>query len=407
MTSSSIQGRRERARALRPAPSKDLGFAVKVAVLNALAFSIVVAGVTYIDARLTSHVAFGARTYPYGYPIAMGGGPVVFGSTLLVLARASSWKVRATVPAAILAAMAILTLPFFRPEFPHGGISVWLAQFSIVSLLTCYIHFLPWPARLASEELGAAVKWERLKEYGALWRTIAVAVTIGYMIILIPWSNFIWSLSPHIVRDPAQAYVLSEFGAAGMVGVTIYVILGVLYESFRRTHEAADLALRYKPGPPAGAAPEPPRGSARNQVFVSHSHLDKEWLNRLLTMLKPLEQSGAISIWTEASIEPGARWREELQRALASTRVAVLLVSSHFLGSEFITREELPPLFSAAERGEVKILWVYLSSCRYDATPIGDYQAAHAIKKPLDQLSKAAQSRALWEVANAIEKAMG
>jgi CHAT domain-containing protein len=226
--------------------TKETWFAVKVAGLNALAFSITVAGVTYIDARLTSHVAFGARTYPYGYPIAIGGGSMVLVSTLLVLVRASSWKVRATVPAASLASMGIATLPFFLPEFPHGGISVWLAQFAIACLLTCYIHFLPWPAWLESEELGAAVKWERLKEYGVLWRTIAVAMTIGYMIILVPWSNFIWNQAPHIVRDPAEAYVLSEFGATGMVGVSVYVLLGILYESFRRAHEAADLALRFQ-----------------------------------------------------------------------------------------------------------------------------------------------------------------
>jgi hypothetical protein len=41
-----------------PAPmTKDAWFAVKVAGLNALAFSITLAGVTWIDARLTSHVS--------------------------------------------------------------------------------------------------------------------------------------------------------------------------------------------------------------------------------------------------------------------------------------------------------------------------------------------------------------
>jgi len=245
--------------------TKNAWFAVKVAGLNALAFSITVAAVTYIDARLTSHVAFGARTYMYGYPIAIVGGQLVLVSTLLVLVHASSWMVRATVPAAILA-----TLPFFLPELPHRGISIWLTQLSIASLLTCYIHFLPWPAWLESEKLGAAVKWERLKEYGVLWRTIAVAMTIGYMIILVPSSNFIWNLSLHIVRDPAQAYVLSELGATGMVGVSVYMLLGILYESFRRAHEAADLALRFRlEGPRAApsALPEPPK-PVRFEDFV-------------------------------------------------------------------------------------------------------------------------------------------
>jgi hypothetical protein len=391
--------------------TKDDGFALKIASLNALAFSITVAGVTYIDARLKSHVAFGARVYPYGYAISLCGGPVLFVATLLVLAKASSWKIKATFPALLLAFMGLLALPFFRPEFPHGGISVWLIQCSLASLLTCYIHFLPFrPDWLASEDISAALKLERLKEYVVLWRTIAISMTIGYMIILLPWSNFIWNQSPHIVTDPAQAFVLSEFGATGMVGVSVYVLWGIIYESFRRAHDAADLVLQYKFQAPRALSPAAPSsaksaGSVRNQVFISYSHKDQPWLDRLQTMLKPLVRSGAISVWAEPSIQPGDRWKEELQKALASTKVAVLLVSENFLGSDFIAREELPPLFTAAEQGKVKILWVYLSYCLYEATPIGEYQAVHEIKQPLDELPAVTQNRVLRDVAQAIQMA--
>lgn len=289
--------------------TKEAWFAVKVAGLNALAFSITVAGVTWIDARLTSHVAFGARTYPYGYPIAIAGGPLVFVSTLLVLVHASSWIVRATVPAAILAALEIATLPFFLPEFPHGGISIWLTQIVFASLLTCYIHFLPWPAWLELEEIGATAKWERLKEYGVFWRTIAVAMTVGYMIVLVPWSNFIWNQSPHIVRDPAEAYRLSEFGATGIVGVSLYMVLGILYESFRRAHEAADLALRFRPevpraAPPAAAVPERPQ-LVRFEDFVLQLDATVHGDFRARVLQSPFGQgSVAFSLPPLASLAP-------------------------------------------------------------------------------------------------------
>lgn len=246
---------------------KDDWFAVKIAGLNALVFSITLAGIAWIDARLTSHVVFGARTYPYGYPLAAAGGPVVFASTFLVLTRAFSWKVRATVPAAILAGMGLLALPFFLPEFPHGGF-VWLALFSVACLLTCYIHFLPWPAWLDSEELGASVRWERLKEHVVLWRTIAAAMTVGFMIVLVPWTNFVWNLSPRIVKDPAQAFVLSEFGATGIVGVSVYMLLGVLYETFRRAHEAADLRFQLEGQRLDKSAGQEPHRRVRFEDFI-------------------------------------------------------------------------------------------------------------------------------------------
>jgi len=382
------------------AMTKDHWFAVKIASLNALAFSITIAGVTYIDARLTSHFAYGARVYPYGYPISLCGGPVLFVATLLVLTKASSWKAKAALPALLLALLGILALPFFRPELPHGGISVWLIQCSLASFLTCYLHFLPWPNWLTSEDIDVSIRSERRKEYVVFWRALAGSMAVVYVLLILPWSNFIWNQSPHIVRDPGQAFVLSEFGATGIVGVSLYVFWGILYESFRRAQDAADLALQDKVQDPAR-----PASSVRSQVFISYSHKDKRWLDRLQTMLKPLVRSGAISVWTQAVIQPGARWREELQRALASTKVAVFLVSDNFLDSDFIAQEELRPLLAAAEKEGVKILWVYLSHCLYEASPLWEYQAAHDIKQPLDQLPGETWKRVLRDVARAIQKA--
>ena len=101
-------------------------------------------------------------------------------------------------------------------------------------------------------------------------------------------------------------------------------------------------------------------------------------------MLIPAIRTGQIATWDDTCIQPGRLWKPEIETALAAARVGVLLVSDHFLESEFISKQELPPLLEAARREGMILMWVYVSACMYKYTDIADYQAAHDIRTPLD-----------------------
>ncbi len=83
---------------------------------------------------------------------------------------------------------------------------------------------------------------------------------------------------------------------------------------------------------------------ARTNVFISYSHKDKKWLERLQAHLKPLERAGLVDRWDDTRIEAGDEWRKEIRQALDAARVVVLLVSADFMASDFIAKDELPPL---------------------------------------------------------------
>jgi hypothetical protein len=110
-------------------------------------------------------------------------------------------------------------------------------------------------------------------------------------------------------------------------------------------------------------------------------------------------------VWDDTHIQTGGKWKEEIEKALARASVAVLMVSSDFLASDFIAEHELPPLLAAAEKEGVKIIWIPVTFCLYDETEIADYQAAHNPNQPLDGLSPTELNQVLVKICKQIKAA--
>jgi hypothetical protein len=142
----------------------------------------------------------------------------------------------------------------------------------------------------------------------------------------------------------------------------------------------------------------------RNQVFISYSHKDKRWLDQLQVFLKPMDRSGIINKWDDTNLKAGQKWRDEIQKALASAKVAVLLVSANFLASDFISDDELPPLLSAAAEGGAVVLPVLISPCDLPES-LSQFQAVNDPQKTLVDMKKGERDRVWVKVAKAIESA--
>jgi len=123
--------------------------------------------------------------------------------------------------------------------------------------------------------------------------------------------------------------------------------------------------------------------SARDRVFISYSHADRDWCDRLLVHLRPYIREG-LSIWDDKQIESGSVWSDEIQKALASARVAVLLVSADFIASSFIMDVELPALMRAANKGEITLMSLFVGYGAHEKTGLQRFQALNDPKSPLN-----------------------
>lgn len=139
-------------------------------------------------------------------------------------------------------------------------------------------------------------------------------------------------------------------------------------------------------------------------VFVSYSHTDIEYLERLTIHLKQFEKNKKIDLWSDKKINAGENWKEKIQNALENAAIAILLISADFLASDFITDNELPPLLKFAEEHGTVILPVIVRPCRFiNNIDISKYQAINNPTLPLSKLGENEKEEVFVKIADVID----
>jgi hypothetical protein len=138
----------------------------------------------------------------------------------------------------------------------------------------------------------------------------------------------------------------------------------------------------------------------KDKVFISYSHADEAWLQRLRKHLRPLERQGILDVWVDTKIKAGMKWRNEIEIALNTAKVAILLVTADFMDSDFIAEEELPSLLEFAEQDGVIIIPLIISPSMFEHDPIlSQFQAFNNLKKPLINMNKSQREEILRNLA--------
>lgn len=143
----------------------------------------------------------------------------------------------------------------------------------------------------------------------------------------------------------------------------------------------------------------------REHLFISYCREDSKWLEKFREMLAPLLRKEQFKVWDDTKITPGTKWYLEIEKAVATSKVALLLVSARFLASDFIVEIELPLLNKARADG-LTILWVAVSRCMFQYTDLTDYQALNDPAKTLDSFTSAKLNQEMFRICKQIKKIM-
>jgi hypothetical protein len=98
-------------------------------------------------------------------------------------------------------------------------------------------------------------------------------------------------------------------------------------------------------------------------VFISYSHKDKVWKDRLLTHLQISEKEGLLELWDDRRIAAGTEWHSGIQTAIDTADIGILLISADFLVSDFIRGEEIPRMLERRSKNGMRLFPVMVRSC--------------------------------------------
>ena len=124
----------------------------------------------------------------------------------------------------------------------------------------------------------------------------------------------------------------------------------------------------------------------RTKVFIAYCFPEKRWLDRVLAALEPIAGEGRCVIWDERKLRSGVAWKTELPDVLATTKVAMMIVSDLFLESEFLTRAKLPSLIERERADGLEICWVLASHCLFELAGLKESDLGNRVGAAFDGL---------------------
>jgi photosystem II stability/assembly factor-like uncharacterized protein len=103
-------------------------------------------------------------------------------------------------------------------------------------------------------------------------------------------------------------------------------------------------------------------------IFVAYAHEDRRWFDpeyrfNLIPFLKESLRRDRAEFWFDKELMGGDEYKRLIESQIDKAQIALLMVSQHFLNSEFIETFELPRIAARAERKELVVVPVLVEPC--------------------------------------------
>lgn len=118
-----------------------------------------------------------------------------------------------------------------------------------------------------------------------------------------------------------------------------------------------------------------PSEKRKAKIFISYAHADEQYKNDLVVHLSALRNQDIIHDWHDRKIESG-EWDEQIENAMETADIFLLLITPHFLASRYISEREITKAYERYKAGVAKIFPVICDFCDWQLQPVTKLERA-------------------------------
>ena len=118
-------------------------------------------------------------------------------------------------------------------------------------------------------------------------------------------------------------------------------------------------------------------------IFLSYSHKDEYFRNKLATHLKILERIDIIDQWNDRNIDLSDQWKNAIDENLECADIILLLVSADFIASDYCWEKEIKRAIERHNAGEATVIPIIIRDVNWRHTPFAAFQALPMDAKPV------------------------
>lgn len=119
------------------------------------------------------------------------------------------------------------------------------------------------------------------------------------------------------------------------------------------------------------------------KAFISYSHHDERYLDRLHVHLATLEREGRLTAWHDREISAGSNIDTSIKAAFDDSSLFIALVSPDFIASNYCYERELSEALKRHEVGTMTVIALICEPCDWKSTPLSAIKVLPKDGKPI------------------------